>query len=233
MTENGDDQHSHAVRLIDVAARLCQFAASMIEIQSLRLNADHWADKIQREARPPAVAAWKSEPDIIDRFKAALTAVFEGRLVAERTDGTQLDKQHRPYTQKQGPSRTQSSSSAALNPYGEVVHRETSPYEDESRPPRSDEAVSLSQRYALKRASLASRTSKGRYIDKFVICTRHFTCVEKSSTRQFQQERQASIVFHRLRRRYLRRGRRKSFVIISQKAKLRRLVCASASPLRT
>ena len=47
----------------------------MIEATSLFQDPVYWADKVQRETHPPAVARWKSNPEDYDCLNEALQAM--------------------------------------------------------------------------------------------------------------------------------------------------------------
>ena len=71
LIDNVSELHTQTMTLAEASARLFQFVADMIEIQSLLPNANRWADALPRATHRPAVAAWESEPGSLDKFSAA------------------------------------------------------------------------------------------------------------------------------------------------------------------
>ena len=85
--ENLDALHSAAVAMVEPTAKLYLFATSLIEVLSLLASLQAWADNVSRETHPPAVGAWKSDPENLEKLVAALQSVFDDRLRQEKRGG--------------------------------------------------------------------------------------------------------------------------------------------------
>ena len=82
--EDPESLHASAAKFASASARMYLFATNLIEMLSLLLDMKHWADSVPRDAHPPAVGRWKSQPMNFDFLVGAFQAVFEERLADER-----------------------------------------------------------------------------------------------------------------------------------------------------
>ena len=129
-------------------------------LHSLMANADHWAERLPRASHPPAVSAWKSEPDCLEKF--TLIKVFEDKLLAQIQKGEKLVDQYLPYTQGTSQAKSAAGAVASGDPYGSAEPHHISPYDDEPQPVENIQEVPLMRRLALKQASLTQQSTHTR-----------------------------------------------------------------------
>ena len=82
--ESAESLHEEAVKMAAFAARLYLFSISLVEMTSLVMNVQHWADSVSRDNHSDIVGKWKANPEDFEAFVDAMQACFEQRLSEER-----------------------------------------------------------------------------------------------------------------------------------------------------